>query len=176
MLLNDHVILVDADDKEQGTMEKVEAHTKGELHRAFSIFVLNSKNEILLQKRADLKYHSAGKWTNTCCSHPRFNETLEEAAHRRLKEEMGFDCKLEFKFSFLYKTELENNLIEHEVDHVFIGKYDSSPTINLLEASDWRFESFANIEKEIEANHTKFSVWFLLAFEQLKKYIPNTSL
>ena len=171
MQLNDHVILVDSDDNEQGTMEKVEAHKKGKLHRAFSIFVLNSKNEILLQKRSEIKYHSAGKWTNTCCSHPRYSETLEGAAHRRLKEEMGFDCELEFKFSFLYKTELDNNLIEHELDHVFIGHYDNKPKINILEASDWRFVSIQKIEKEIEMNPRDFSVWFLLAFVQLKKYI-----
>ena len=171
MFLNDHVILVDANDEAQGTMEKIEAHQKGELHRAFSIFVINSKNELLLQKRSPQKYHSGGKWTNACCSHPRENETLEEAAHRRLQEEMGFDCDIDFLFSFIYKSELDNAFIEHELDHVFIGKYDGKPTLNSDEASDWKFESLANIEKSIAKKPDSFSVWFKMALPRVKKHL-----
>ena len=113
------VILVDKNDRQLGLMEKQEAHVKGLLHRAFSIFIFNKDNKLLLQKRALQKYHSGGLWTNTCCSHPRENETTVEAAHRRLNEEMGMECKLELKFNFIYKAQLDNNLFEHEFDHVF---------------------------------------------------------
>ena len=114
------VILVDKNDRQVGLMEKQEAHIKGLLHRAFSIFIFNTKNELLLQKRATQKYHSGGLWTNTCCSHPRENESTIDAAYRRLNEEMGMICDLKFKFNFTYKAKLDNNLYEHELDHVRI--------------------------------------------------------
>ena len=124
------VILVDKNDRQVGLMEKQEAHIKGLLHRAFSIFIFNTKNELLLQKRATQKYHSGGLWTNTCCSHPRENESTIDAAYRRLNEEMGMICDLKFKFNFIYKAKLDNNLYEHELDHVFFGFSDSTPKIN----------------------------------------------
>ncbi len=170
-MLSNHVILVDVNDCEQGTMDKVEAHLKGELHRAFSIFILNSKNELLLQKRSELKYHSKGKWSNSCCSHPRPFESLETAVHRRLREELGFDCDLKFKFSFHYKTELENDLIEHEIDHVYVGYSDSIPVIDMEEVSVWRYASIASISDELENNSADYSVWFPIAFNALRKYL-----
>ncbi len=121
--MEEFVVLVDQDDQKLGLMEKQQAHVAGLLHRAFSVFVFNSKGELMIQQRAASKYHSPTLWTNTCCSHPRDNETYEQAAHRRLEEEMGFDCELEYKFNFIYKAHLENDLIEHELDHVFIGTF-----------------------------------------------------
>src|SRR5258708_38595514 len=135
----EQVVLVDEFDQEIGTMEKMEAHRKGALHRAFSVLLFNSKGEILIQKRAREKYHSAGLWTNTCCSHPQPHEDIKESTRRRLKEEMGIDLQPDFSFKFLYKTNLDYNLIEHEIDHVFIGVFDGEPNVNQSEAEDWRF-------------------------------------
>ena len=135
------VILVDKHDRQMGLMEKQEAHVKGLLHRAFSIFIFNKDNKLLLQKRAFKKYHSGGLWTNTCCSHPRENETTIDAAHRRLNEEMGMECKLELKFNFIYKAQLDNNLYEHEFDHVFFGFSNDLPKINKLEVDSYKYES-----------------------------------
>jgi len=129
MVAKELVVLVDENDNEIGVEEKINAHRKGLLHRAFSIFVFNSKNELLLQKRAADKYHSGGLWSNTCCSHPRPGENLKDAAHRRLQEEMGFDCSLREVFSFLYKKSFDNGLTEHELDHVFFGKFDGIPKL-----------------------------------------------
>ena len=131
------VILVDRKDHKIGLMEKQEAHIKGLLHRAFSVFVFNKNNELLLQKRALHKYHSGGLWTNTCCSHPRENENTLDAANRRLQEEMGVSCKLEFKFNFIYKASLDNKLFEHEFDHVFFGFSDNLPQINKEEVDSF---------------------------------------
>ena len=121
------IILVDEHDNAIGTMEKMEAHRRGVLHRAFSIILFNSNGEILLQKRSKSKYHSGGLWTNTCCSHPLPNESIQDATRRRLKQEMGIDLQPEFAFKFIYKTPLDQNLIEHEYDHVFIGTFDGDP-------------------------------------------------
>src|SRR4030042_2763439 len=126
-MVMEKIILVDENDREIGTEEKLKTHEQGKLHRAFSIFVFNSKGELLLQRRAKGKYHSGGLWTNTCCSHPREGEKLEEAVHRRLKQEMGLDCPLKEAFSFIYKVRFENGLFEHELDHVFIGRVDGKP-------------------------------------------------
>jgi isopentenyl-diphosphate delta-isomerase len=124
--LTTEVILVDSEDNPIGTMEKMEAHEKGLLHRAFSVLIFNSKGQMLLQKRARSKYHSGGLWTNTCCSHPAPNESVAEAAKRRLKEEMGIDAEPKFAYKFIYKTPLDQNLVEHEVDHVFTATFDGS--------------------------------------------------
>ncbi|MDP3953679.1 MAG: isopentenyl-diphosphate Delta-isomerase, partial [bacterium] len=137
----EQVVLVDHAGKEIGVEEKLTVHQKGLLHRAFSIFIFNSKGEVLLQRRAEGKYHSGGLWSNACCSHPRPGETVLEAAHRRLQEEMGFDCGLKEVFTFTYKTPVSKDLIEHEFDHVLIGKHDSAPELNSEEADDWRFEN-----------------------------------
>lgn len=130
------VQLVDAEDNPNGSMEKLEAHEKGALHRALSVLIINSKKEILLQRRALGKYHSPGLWTNTCCSHPYPGEDPNEAAKRRLQEEMGMSSELTFLFKFQYKCDFENGLIEHELDHVFIGKTDDTPHLNTDEAID----------------------------------------
>jgi isopentenyl-diphosphate delta-isomerase len=156
----EHVILVDENDREVGTFEKLEAHKKGLLHRAFSVLLFNSKKELLLQKRSINKYHSAGLWTNTCCSHPRPGETIQEAAKRRLQEEMGIDVTPEFAYSFIYKVSLENGLIEHELDHVLIGTFDGTPIINKHEVEEWRFESIDQLKKNVIRNADEYTFWF----------------
>jgi isopentenyl-diphosphate Delta-isomerase len=164
------VILVDTLDNEIGEMEKMEAHEKGVLHRAFSVFVFNDKGEMLLQQRAIKKYHSGGLWTNTCCSHQRINETNESAAHRRLIEEMGFDCPLEAAFNFTYKAAFGNGLTEHELDHVFIGRYNENPVINKLEVEDFKWISIEETEKEMEQNPEQFTAWFKIILGKVKEY------
>ncbi len=162
------IILVDRHDKKIGTEEKMKVHKEGKLHRAFSIFVFNSKGELLLQKRAKSKYHSGGLWTNTCCSHPRQGESLEEAAHRRLKEEMGFDCRLKEIFSFTHKAKFANGLIENEFDHVFLGKFDGKPKSNPKEVEDWKWVSIDKLKKDISREPGKYAVWFKIALKRIK--------
>ncbi|RZK08835.1 MAG: isopentenyl-diphosphate Delta-isomerase, partial [Flavobacterium sp.] len=147
----EQVILVDKNDLPTGQMEKIEAHQKGLLHRAFSVFVFNSKNELLLQQRAKTKYHSGGLWTNTCCSHPRFGESNSVAAKRRLREEMGMDCDLEYGFSFTYKAEFADGLVEHEFDHVFFGRSDDTPVINNLEVETYKYMDIDTLKSQIKA-------------------------
>lgn len=154
------VVLVDQDDNQHGVAKKMEAHEKGLLHRAFSVFVFNSKGELLLQKRAAGKYHSPGLWTNTCCSHPRVGEKVEDAASRRLLEEMGMDCALSKTFSFVYRAELENNLIEHEFDHVFIGVTDDEPKMNPEEVQDFKYLTVAEVTALLAFNPETFTSWF----------------
>ncbi len=166
MNTNEFVILVDENDHEIGLMEKQEAHQKALLHRAFSVFIFNGKNELLLQKRADNKYHSGGLWTNTCCSHPRFGETTEEAAHRRLKEEMGFDCELTRQFSFIYHTPFENGLSEHELDTVYTGYYHQNPVFNKQEVADFRWVSMDQLKHEMTSDPAQFTSWFSIILEE----------
>ena len=156
----EQVILVDEQDREIGTLEKMEAHEKGLLHRAFSVLLFNSKGELLLQKRSSKKYHSAGLWANTCCSHPRPGENIKESVRRRLQEEMGIDANPEFAYSFIYKTDLENGLIEHELDHIYIGSYDGKPKVNNLEVEDWKFESVDWLKKDMISNPEHYTFWF----------------
>jgi isopentenyl-diphosphate delta-isomerase len=156
------VILVDELDNEVGTMEKLEAHRKGRLHRAFSIVVFNSKREILLQKRAKTKYHSGGLWTNACCSHPQPNESMAEATARKLRQEMGIAPQLKFSFKFIYQARLESNLVEHECDHVFTGLFDGEPVVNAEEVEDWRFVNLVSLKKDISENPTSYTYWFPL--------------
>ena len=163
------VILVDKNDRQLGLMEKQEAHVKGLLHRAFSIFIFNKDNKLLLQKRALQKYHSGGLWTNTCCSHPRENETTLEAAHRRLNEEMGMECKLELKFNFIYKAQLDNNLFEHEFDHVFFGFSNDLPKINRQEVDTYRYESLNFLKEDIILSPNKYTEWFKICFHEVSK-------
>jgi isopentenyl-diphosphate delta-isomerase len=158
----EEVILVDSNDTAIGTMEKLEAHRKGILHRAFSVLLFNSQGEILLQKRSKEKYHSGGLWTNTCCSHPLPGEKIEEAAGRRLKEEMGIDLQPSFAYKFIYKTPLDHNLTEHELDHVFIGTYDGSPAVNKNEVEDWKFVNFQWLKSDIKNNPDHYTYWFKL--------------
>jgi isopentenyl-diphosphate delta-isomerase len=160
------VILVDSNDTEIGTMEKLEAHEKGLLHRAFSIFVFNDKKELLLQRRAKHKYHSAGLWTNTCCSHQAPGESTEEAGKRRLQEEMGMDCEMIPVFHFVYKAELENKLIEHELDHVMIGFSNDEPKINADEVCEYKWISLEDLLYDMKQHTENYTIWFNLIFEQ----------
>ena len=163
----EEVVLVDKNDNPLGTMGKMQAHKSGALHRAFSIFIFNSKGEMMIHQRAFSKYHSPGLWTNACCSHPRINETTEEAAHRRLKEEMGFDCNLKEEFSFLYKADVGDGLIEHEFDHVFFGEFNGKPEINPVEVAEWKFVNHEILKEEIKNNPEEFTEWFKIAFEEI---------
>jgi isopentenyl-diphosphate delta-isomerase len=173
-MLEEEIILVDENDNELGFMPKLETHQKGLLHRAFSILIFNKKGELLIHKRAENKYHSSNLWTNTCCSHPRKGETTNEAVHRRLQEEMGFDCKLEFAYKFIYKTEFENNLIEHEYDHVFIGEYNDEIQPNPAEVSDYKWISLSNLRNDIVKNPKNYTFWFqLIVNEHLKSFHFN---
>ncbi|MEQ9187927.1 MAG: isopentenyl-diphosphate Delta-isomerase [Cryomorphaceae bacterium] len=161
------VILVDEQDQAVGHMEKMEAHRKGALHRAFSVFIFNDQGEMLIHRRALEKYHSGGLWTNACCSHPREGESTEEAAHRRLKEEMGFDCALQEQFSFIYRAVLDNGLTEHELDHVFVGRFNGKPIPHPEEVSEWRFVSLARLERDIMLRPYAYTVWFKIALDEL---------
>ena len=164
------VILVNEQDEETGVIEKMEAHRKGILHRAFSIFIFNGKKEMLLQQRAVNKYHSGGLWTNACCSHPRPGEITEAAAIRRLKEEMGFETNLEKIFDFTYKASFENGLTENEFDHVFAGIYNGEINFNRTEVQDVCFRSMQEIESSLQTHPNKFTAWFLIAFPMIKKW------
>jgi len=165
--MKEEVILVDEFDNAIGKMEKLEAHQKGSLHRAFSVFIFNTKGEILLQKRAAIKYHSAGLWTNTCCSHPRPGENTLAAANRRLKEEMGLDTPLVHKTHFIYKTQFDNGLTEHEFDHVFFGTSNIQPQINKDEVDDFLWQNPSGIKADIAKNPVKYTSWFKIAMEKL---------
>jgi isopentenyl-diphosphate Delta-isomerase len=158
----ENVILVDERDNMVGTMEKMEAHRKGVLHRAFSILIFNSKGELLLQKRSKEKYHSGGLWTNACCSHPTLEESIRDTARKRLLHEMGIDLQPEFAYKFIYETKLDKNLIEHELDHVFTGIFDGDPSINKQEVEDWRFMSIESIQADIKAHPEIYTAWFKL--------------
>jgi isopentenyl-diphosphate delta-isomerase, type 1 len=158
--MKEYIIAVDEFDKEIGSIEKMEAHYKGILHRAFSILVFNSNHQLLLQKRSVKKYHSPGLWTNTCCSHPQFGEDLYTAVYRRIKEEMGFTCNLKEMFSFIYKVEFEDNLFENEYDHVFIGKYDGEVIPNKEEVDDFKWVGIKYIKEDIKVNPEKYTYWF----------------
>jgi isopentenyl-diphosphate Delta-isomerase len=166
--MEDFVVLVDEKNKKIGIEEKLKAHIEGKMHRAFSIFVFNSKNELLLQQRAKTKYHCPELWSNTCCSHPRPKEGYYEAAHRRLKEEMGFDCKLKKLFCFTYNTRFDNGLIENEYDCVFIGKSDKTPVLNKEEAMAYKWISIEEIEKDINEAPDKYTFWLKVALQKLK--------
>ena len=163
----DLVILVNEQDHEIGTMEKYQAHVEGKLHRAFSVFIFNDKHELLLQRRASDKYHSAGLWTNTCCSHPRPNETILEAANRRLKEEMGMISDLTIKTHFIYKTPFDNGLTEHEYDYVLVGYSNDSPVINKEEVDSYKWQSIKDIKHNIVLNPNHYTSWFKLALEKV---------
>ena len=166
------IILVDENDKQIGIEEKVRCHENGgKLHRSFSIFIFNSKNEMLLQLRAKKKYHFGGLWTNACCSHPNAGEMLEDAVHRKLKQEMGFDAELKEAFSFIYKVADKNSgLTEWEFDHVFIGEHDGEVPFNPEEADDFKFISIPELKRDVEKNPEKYTLWFRTA---LPKVLEN---
>ncbi len=162
----DYVILVNENDEPQGLMEKIEAHKKALLHRAFSVFIFNAKNELMLQQRAINKYHSPLLWTNTCCSHQKQNENNIEAGKRRLKEEMGFECDLEEKFSFIYKAPFDNGLTEHELDHVMVGFYNENPQINKVEVESFKWCSLNDIQLDMQEHPEKYTAWFKKIFNE----------
>lgn len=172
----DEIILVDNLDNITGYGEKMDVHRQGRLHRAFSVFIFNSNGEMLLQKREKSKYHSGGLWTNTCCSHPVKGERVEEAAIRRLNEEMGFTCELKKIFSFIYKAEFNEELYEHEYDHVFIGIYNGEPVPDPSEVMDWKWVSLSDIEKDIEINPYKYTYWFKACFKRVKEFSEQNKL
>lgn len=165
--MEDHVILVNGDDDELGTAGKMAAHVSGELHRAVSVFVFDGRGRVMLQKRAAAKYHSGGLWSNTCCSHPRPNETVDDAARRRLREEMGIDCELEKMFSFVYRASLGNGLIEHEYDHVFFGTYDGSPELNPDEAEDWTWMEMDALSADVRERPQAYSFWLAACLDEV---------
>ena len=168
------VILVNEKDEAIGAMEKMKAHSDGLLHRAFSVFIFNSKGEMLIQQRAVKKYHSGGLWTNACCSHPMPGEDIIEAAHRRLDEEMGFDTRLSKAFTFTYQTAFNNGLTENEYDHVFIGVYDGEIIPSEKEVKDYCFMSLDDIRNSIESHPGKYTEWFKIAFPKLENYLATS--
>lgn len=178
--MQEFVVLVTPEDQFLGLMEKQEAHIKGLLHRAFSVFIFNSKGELLLQQRAENKYHSPALWTNTCCSHPREHEDYIQAAHRRLQEEMGFDCALEHQFHFIYNAPFENGLTEHELDHVFFGRFDGDANPNPDEVMACKWIAPDALYQDIKDRPEHYTVWFKLIldtypdlFKDVKPAITN---
>ncbi len=171
--MEERVILVNEKDEPIGTMPKLEAHQKGLLHRAFSIFIRNDAGELLLQQRAAHKYHSPGLWTNTCCSHQRENETTGQAAKRRLREEMGIETELEELFSFRYKASFENGLTEHEYDHVLLGVYNGIPAINLHEVAAWKWMPLEEVKKAIQQQPERYTIWFVLIFDRFYQHMSQ---
>jgi len=169
----EYILIVDEKDNVIGKGEKIRIHREGKLHRAFSIFVFNSKGELLLQKRAESKYHSSGLWTNTCCSHQRDGETLEEAVHRRLKEEMGFDCELREVFTFTYRVKFDDGLFENEYDHVFFGKFDGRPDPNPKEVDDWKWVSLEELRKDVQKNPDDYTYWLKVSIDRVVSHFPS---
>lgn len=165
------VILVDENDNQIGLMAKMEAHEKALLHRAFSVFIFNDKNELMLQQRAKHKYHSPGLWTNTCCSHQREGETNIEAGKRRLQEEMGFVTELKETTSFMYKAPFDNGLTEHEYDHVMIGYFNDEPMINEDEVAAWKWMPLEDVKNDIAKSPDNYTAWFKIIFEKFYQYI-----
>ncbi|MEL0456889.1 isopentenyl-diphosphate Delta-isomerase [Flavobacteriaceae bacterium SZ-1-7] len=165
------VILVNENDEQIGLMPKLEAHEKALLHRAFSVFVFNDQNELMLQQRAWDKYHSPGLWTNTCCSHQREGETNIEAGKRRLREEMGFVVDLQESISFIYKAPFDNGLTEHEYDHILLGKYNGEPAINPDEVANWKWMSLEAVKDDISSNPDLYTAWFKVIFDKFYQHI-----
>ncbi|MBC7744667.1 MAG: isopentenyl-diphosphate Delta-isomerase [Flavobacterium sp.] len=168
--MNDLLILVDENDNEVGEMDKLEVHLTSTLHRAFSIFIFNSKRELLLQQRAESKYHSGGLWSNTCCSHPCKGEKTFDTINRRLKEEMGIKCKIGFKFSFIYKTLFDNGLSEHELDHVYFGLSNDIPKPNPLEVQNYKYITLADLENDLIINPTNYTSWLTICLPDVIKH------
>lgn len=171
MIIQEQVILVNENDEPIGSMEKIEAHEKALLHRAFSVFILNDKNEVMLQQRAASKYHSPLLWTNTCCSHQRAGETNIAAGKRRLLEEMGFQVDLKELFSFIYKAPFDNGLTEHELDHVMIGYSNQDPNINREEVEAWKWMSLEAIKQDMKDHPESYTAWFKIIFEKFYHFI-----
>ena len=175
-MIEENVILVNERDEPIGLMPKMEAHEKAVLHRAFSVFVLNSKNEIMLQQRAHHKYHSPLLWTNTCCSHQREGETNIQAGSRRLFEEMGFQTELKELFHFIYKAPFDNGLTEHELDHVMIGYYNDAPHINTEEVEDWKWMPIEAVKNDMQHNPDVYTIWFKIIFDKFYHFLEEHTL
>lgn len=175
-MIEENVILVNERDEPIGLMPKMEAHEKAVLHRAFSVFVLNSKNEIMLQQRAHHKYHSPLLWTNTCCSHQREGETNIQAGSRRLFEEMGFNTELKELFHFIYKAPFDNGLTEHELDHVMVGYYNDAPHINTEEVEDWKWMPIEAVKSDIQNNPDLYTIWFKIIFDEFYHFLEEHTL
>lgn len=173
----ERVILVNERDEPVGTMEKIEAHEKALLHRAFSVFIFNDKGETMIQQRALHKYHSPGLWTNTCCSHQREGESNTAAGKRRLMEEMGFTVdELQEVFSFIYKAPFDNGLTEHEFDHVMIGKFSGEPNINPDEVASWKWVTLEEIRDDMKQDPGKYTAWFRIIFDKFYTHISKTNI
>ncbi len=175
-MVEEKVILVNEKDEQIGLMPKLEAHKKAVLHRAFSVFVLNLKGELMLQQRAAHKYHSSMLWTNTCCSHQRDGESNLEAGKRRLFEEMGFVCELKEVFSFIYKAPFDNGLTEHELDHVMVGEYEESPQINKEEVNAFKWMTLEAIKKDMERQPEIYTEWFKVIFEKFYNHLQEATI
>lgn len=169
--MEEKVILVNESDEQIGLMEKIEAHEKALLHRAFSVFVYNDKNEIMIQQRAHSKYHSPGLWANTCCSHQREGESNVDAGKRRLMEEMGFQTDLKEITSFIYKAPFDNGRSEHEYDYILTGHFNDEPKINPDEVADWKWMSVEEIKKDMANQPEKYTAWFKIIFDNYYKFI-----
>lgn len=172
----ERVVLVNTRDESLGTMEKMEAHRKGRLHRAFSVFLFDAQDRLILQRRALSKYHSPGLWANTCCSHPRQHESIAEAGRRRLNEEMGIDAELTPMFTFIYRAEMGNGLVEHELDHVLVGHTSKLPAINPDEVAEYRSLSLTEIKQDLELNPAHYTAWFKIVFNRFAQEINQTAL
>ena len=172
-MTEEQVILVDENDNQIGLMPKMEAHEKALLHRAFSVFVFNDNNQLMLQQRAANKYHSPLLWTNTCCSHQRDGESNLEAGVRRLEEEMGFVCDLEEKTSFIYKAPFDNGLTEHELDHVMVGYYNDDPKINREEVERFKYMTVEEVKEDMALKPEIYTEWFKIIFEKFYDYIKH---
>lgn len=171
--MTEQVILVDNEDNVLGAMDKMDAHLLGKLHRAFSVFIFNSAGELLLQQRNMDKYHSGGKWTNTCCSHPRMGEETLQAANRRLKEEMGMECQLTYAFNFTYEAALLDGIKEHEYDHVYFGVSDEAPILNPEEVAAYKYLSMEALQKDIEERPEEYTEWLKICFKQVQENIKR---
>ena len=167
----EQVILVNEKDEKIGLMPKMEAHEKGVLHRAFSVFIFNDKNELMLQQRALHKYHSPGLWTNTCCSHQRDGESSIDAGIRRLMEEMGFTTSLRETTKFIYKAPFDNGLTEHEYDHVLIGEFNDDPVINPDEVHSWKWMTIDDVKEDIQKNPHLYTEWFKIIFDKFFQHL-----
>ncbi|QRM87915.1 isopentenyl-diphosphate Delta-isomerase [Lacinutrix sp. WUR7] len=170
-MIEEQVILVNENNEQIGLMPKLEAHEKAVLHRAFSVFVFNDANELMLQQRALGKYHSPALWTNTCCSHQRDGETNIEAGKRRLQEEMGFVTELEESISFIYKAPFDNGLTEHEYDHILIGKYNQEPSVNADEVAAWKWMPLEMVKEDIANQPGLYTAWFKIIFDKFYQHI-----
>lgn len=175
-MIEEKVILVDINDEPLGLIDKMAAHEQALLHRAFSVFVLNDQNEVMLQQRASHKYHSPLLWTNTCCSHQRAGESNIQAGKRRLEEEMGFKTELKELFHFIYKAPFDNGLTEHELDHVMIGYSNEAPKINKEEVESWKWMKIEDIKNDMQIHPEIYTVWFKIIFDKFYHYLESHTL